>query len=275
MKIQYLGTAAAEGWPGIFCNCEMCKEALRRKGKDIRTRSQAVIDDKILIDLPPDTYLHMLTYGLNMPSIQTMLVTHSHQDHWYPEELMMRREGFAVDMKGTLSIYGNDAVKESLKRVVSEALEYSPQRAQIEYHEIKEFTTYSSQGYEFIPLKATHNPRENCFIYIIKKDGKSLLYANDTGYLAEETWDFMQGEHFDLVSMDCTMQRIKIPTNHMGLPNNVDVVERLKKMGCVDKNTKYVVTHFSHNGGWLHEEMEKQAAVYGFDVAYDGMTVEF
>ena len=64
MKIQYLGTAAAEGWPGIFCNCEMCKEALRRKGKDIRTRSQAVIDDKILIDLPPDTYLHMLTYGL-------------------------------------------------------------------------------------------------------------------------------------------------------------------------------------------------------------------
>ena len=178
-------------------------------------------------------------------------------------------------MKGTLSIYGNDAVKESLKRVVSEALEYSPQRAQIEYHEIKEFTTYSSQGYELIPLKATHNPRENCFIYIIKKDGKSLLYANDTGYLAEETWDFMQGEHFDLVSMDCTMQRIKIPTNHMGLPNNVDVVERLKKMGCVDKNTKYVVTHFSHNGGWLHEEMEKQAAVYGFDVAYDGMTVEF
>ena len=101
MKIQYLGTAAAEGWPGIFCNCKVCKEALRRGGKDIRTRSQAVIDDKILIDLPPDTYLHMLTYGLDMPSIRTMLVTHSHQDHWYPEELMMRREGFAVDMKGT------------------------------------------------------------------------------------------------------------------------------------------------------------------------------
>ena len=27
MKIKYLGTAAAEGVPAIFCNCETCKEA--------------------------------------------------------------------------------------------------------------------------------------------------------------------------------------------------------------------------------------------------------
>ena len=50
MEIQYLGTAAAEGWPAIFCNCESCKKAATKRGKNIRTRSQAIIDKKILID---------------------------------------------------------------------------------------------------------------------------------------------------------------------------------------------------------------------------------
>ena len=275
MKIQYLGTAAAEGWPGIFCRCAVCREALRRGGKDIRTRSQAVIDDRILIDLPQDTYSHMLRFGLDLPSIGTLLVTHSHQDHWYPEELMMRREGFAVDMRGVLEIYGNDAVGAQLDRVVKDALEYSPNKARINYHEIREFETYHAEGYEFIPLKASHNPRENCFLYVIRKDGRTLFYGNDTGYLPEETWDFIREYRFDLVSMDCTMQKEKLETNHMGLPNNVDVANRLKDMGCADAHTKFVVTHFSHNGGWLHEEMEKRAGEYGFLTAYDGMTVEF
>ena len=62
MKIQYLGTAAAEGIPAIFCECETCKKTRERGGKNIRTRSQALIDDKILIDLPADTYLHFLQY---------------------------------------------------------------------------------------------------------------------------------------------------------------------------------------------------------------------
>ena len=150
-----------------------------------------------------------------------------------------------------------------------------PHRAQIDYHEIKEFRSYSSEGYEFIPLKSTHNPMENCFIYIIRKDGKTLLYANDTGYLPEETWEFIKDYHFDLVSMDCTLQKIRLERNHMGLPNNVDVAERLSALGCTDEHTKYVVTHFSHNGGWLHEEMVTKAAEHGFIVAYDGMTIEF
>ena len=50
MKIQFLGTAAAEGFPAIFCNCEYCNKARELKGKNIRTRSQAIIDDKILLD---------------------------------------------------------------------------------------------------------------------------------------------------------------------------------------------------------------------------------
>lgn len=48
MKLQYLGTAAAEGWPALFCECDHCKRAKEAGGRNIRTRSQAVIDDTLM-----------------------------------------------------------------------------------------------------------------------------------------------------------------------------------------------------------------------------------
>ena len=42
----------------------------------------------------------------------------------------------------------------------------------------------------------------------------------------------------------------------------------------VDDSTKLVITHFSHNGHLLHEELEKLANPEGFDVAYDGVVYE-
>ncbi len=39
MKLKYLGTAAAEGIPALFCNCKHCASARELSGKNIRTRS--------------------------------------------------------------------------------------------------------------------------------------------------------------------------------------------------------------------------------------------
>ena len=49
MKITFLGTAAAEGVPAIFCNCEYCQNARLKGGKNIRTRSQEIINEYIKI----------------------------------------------------------------------------------------------------------------------------------------------------------------------------------------------------------------------------------
>ena len=58
MKFTFLGTAAAEGFSAVFCNCKYCIEARKLKGKNIRTRSQSLINDDLLVDLPADTYSH-------------------------------------------------------------------------------------------------------------------------------------------------------------------------------------------------------------------------
>ena len=66
MKVQLLGTSAAEGWPGLFCNCRACEEARRLGGKNIRSRSSALIDGVLKIDLPPDTLYHVFRHGLDL-----------------------------------------------------------------------------------------------------------------------------------------------------------------------------------------------------------------
>ena len=113
MKIQILGTAAAEGWPALFCNCEACRRAREKGGKNIRTRAGTLIDDQLLIDFSADTYGNALRFGLDLSRIHTLLVTHDHEDHLYAEDLGTRYTWFAhLDARSpeTLLVYGNDRV---------------------------------------------------------------------------------------------------------------------------------------------------------------------
>lgn len=275
MKIQYFGTAAAEGWPAIFCRCDVCTQAAKLGGKNIRTRSQALINDDLLIDFPPDSYAHMLTYGLNLPEITDILITHSHQDHFYPEDFIMRCGGFSDNTKGILHIYSNDAVAAKLEKTFAQSGVHYHREDYPKCHILQSFSPISIKGYIVLPLPARHNPNEKCYIYLIEKEGKSILYANDTGLLPPESLAALAGKKLDLVSMDCTMMRHKEGTNHMGLPDNLLFCEELKQLGCVDDSTVFVVTHFSHHGGMLHHEIENAAQSNGFVAAYDGLTIEF
>src|SRR5450759_3362266 len=109
MKFKYLGTAAAEGWPAMFCTCDHCMRAKTVGGRNIRTRSQAIIDDKLLIDFPADTYLHVLYQGLDLTKVSSCIITHDHSDHLYPADFEMRRKGFAyLPSESPLTIYGTE-----------------------------------------------------------------------------------------------------------------------------------------------------------------------
>ena len=135
------------------------------------------------------------------------------------------------------------------------------------------------EGFTVTPLLAAHGqygqPKLKCYIFDIEKDGKRLLYGNDTGLFPAATWDHIQGRRYDLVSLDCTMLKRKEGRNHMGIDDVLEAKRRLLEMGCADRDTKWVITHFSHNGGILHEELEEIMKPHDFMVAWDGFEVEF
>ena len=81
MKILFMGTAAAEGVPALFCQCGQCLYAREHGGKEIRGRCGAMIDGRLKIDFGPDSYAHMLKYHLDYLSMRALLITHGHEDH--------------------------------------------------------------------------------------------------------------------------------------------------------------------------------------------------
>lgn len=277
MELHYLGTAAAEGCPALFCDCEICRKAREVGGKELRTRTQAIVDGKILIDFPPDTYTHALNNSLQLGQIQHLLVTHSHMDHFFPVELIHRHEHFGHNAKGMLYVYGNDAVEKAFyDAVLIDRFKVHPLDEAVKFVRLEPLADFMADDYHIIPIPADHDKREICYIFIIEKDGKSLLYAHDTGVnLSEEAWECIYSHKYNLISLDATMGKKQIGGYHMGLPDDIAFAEMLEERGCIDKNTIKVINHFSHNGEMTHEQLESFAKEHGMIAAYDGMKMVF
>lgn len=277
MKILYMGTAAAEGWPALCCSCPVCAHARRVGGRDLRTRTQALLDGSLMIDFPPDSYCHMLQHRLNFGEIHTLLVTHSHMDHWFPTDLIHRHEHFGHGASGVLDVYGNEAVEKAYyEHILIDRFKPHPVDDVIHFHRTHGGDRITAEGWEIIAVPADHDKREECLVYICKKDGKTVFYGHDTGVaLSEAAWALLALERFDLISLDATMGKKSSACYHMGLPDVERFIARLTEMGCVDDKTVKVINHFSHNGEMTHDQLAAWAADRGILAAYDGMEVEF
>lgn len=277
MKITYYGTAAAEGQPALFCLCPTCEYARSHGGKDVRTRSQALIDGELLIDFPADTYHHVLTHGLPLHKIRHCIVTHSHADHLYPADLEMISAGFANGRTEAFHLYGSAAVK----RAVAEAVYHRDleKQGRFFFHGLNPFTRYEIGRHTVIPLPARHDPTTIPYIYAIGNGEKWMLYGNDTGLLFDEVYDFLgrEGIRFDFVSLDCTggIREINYDS-HMNFERNLATRDRLRAVGAADEKTVFCCHHFSHNGGHvLYDDFSERVAKESFLTSYDGMEYEF
>ena len=272
MKLTYLGTAAAEGIPAVFCGCSLCGQARTLGGKNQRTRSQVLMDDTIIIDFPPDSLMHAQNQKIDFLQYKAILVTHSHQDHWYPYDLMFRRPPYSWGQTHRLEIYGNHRVEQKLNAL--NYLEDEAMASSIRMNYVEPYAAFMIGTHAVTPLLANHDKKEQCYIYMIESGGKRLLYAHDTGLFPEKTMQFIKGIYFDLISMDCTTGLEKDGNNHMGIADNRELEGTLRSLGCMDDESRIIVSHFSHNGGLLHGDIEKKVEDYGYIVAYDGMSIE-
>lgn len=278
MKIKYLGTAAAEGIPAIFCECESCKRSRKLGGKNIRTRSQAIIDDKILIDFPADTYMHFLQYNVPLERIKTCIITHSHADHLYPMDVEMRIPGFShVTSTEPLTFYSAESGYNMLVEVIER---YNISDKDVKAVKLEPFEAFEAEGYKITPVKATHDVKSTPVIYGIEKDGKSILYANDTSELCEESMECLRklNKPFDVISLDCTQANdAEVPyVGHLNLKKCALLRELFINEGIATADTKFILNHFSHNGDdVVYDDFVKIAAESGFLTSYDGMEFEF
>lgn len=272
MKIKYLGTAAYEGVPSLFCKCRVCTLSRKSGGRNLRSRSQALINDELLMDFNADTVWHYQKYGFDWDKICGCLITHSHYDHLYVDDIEMAAKGYSQEHR-PLYFYAAQSGYEKIKAVT----EKTDGGASVELIEAgKRFTV---GRYAVLPLWANHDPRATPVVYSIAADGKRLLYAHDSGVFPEKTWEFLKEEgHFDFISLDCTGCLAlggDWVDGHMSFGTNLKTIERMKREGLADENTVVVINHFSHNGGQTYDEMREAVEKNGIIVSYDGLEIEF
>ncbi|NLB41826.1 MAG: hypothetical protein GX815_06105 [Clostridiales bacterium] len=271
MKIRTLGTAAAEAIPGIFCNCETCAHARAHGGKNIRTRSQTIINDKYLVDFPMDAYMHSINFGINFFDINHILITHPHEDHFYPHDIELRCPPYAHGQEGKLlNVYGPGSIGQLFP-------DFPSKRNQdyIRFHKLNAFETYSIDELQVTPMTALHSRDFECFVYLIEHEGKKLLYGHDSGFFPQDTMNYLKNSIVDCVLCDTTFGKNLDGDNHMGVEDNIQLRKIMVEQGSADENTKFILTHLSHNGGLTHEQLEQTAENNGFLAAYDGFELEF
>ena len=286
MKLTFLGTGAGETYPGYWCECPHCTYARKHRGKNLRTNSSMVIDEELLIDMGPSCFDNAARFGVNLSKLKTLLVTHPHEDHLYPQHLRwrntdesllpltyvekMRHGGPRFTDIPQLNIYGNSFVMETLRKSLDDMEELK-----INLHEIKEGKEEKTDGYRILPVRGNHGSQQGfSHSYIIQKDEKTLLYALDSGSYDEDQFALIHEYQYDAVIMEGTTGLNEQYGGHMCLVNNIRIRERLKENKCLRENSRFLLTHLSPHWCPPHDWYESIVASEGLELAYDGLQIE-
>ena len=280
MEMTILGSAAAEGIPAIFCSCPLCQKAWKLGGKNMRSLTAYKISDTVRVDFGPCSLEHEYRFGLHSERLRHLIVTHPHEDHLLPSWFEMRRKGFAVlPPDNVLHIYGPMETFTTLRHLMPHC---NPERdCQMEFHELYDGKVMDISGEDITihAMLADHFFRGMALIYVLRVHDKYVLIANDTGYFTDEAWNILDSlkVRLDVAILDstCSNNQAEILHGHMNINSVVAVRDRMAAMGLVTADTQVFANHFSHNGGYLHEDLEAIYNPKGIQVGYDGCVINY
>lgn len=269
-KFLICGSAAAEGVPGLFCTCPLCLKALKEDSKDRRSRTAYQLGETIRIDFGPDLFYHMLKYGLRYDRLRELVITHSHMDHFMPDELLMRRKGMSqMPETSRLRITGSSDVTERVQTLFGDMEQYLLTLNPVSHGS----RVMLCDDVELTACQADHGAPDSLF-YAFRTKEYSLLIANDTGWFPGKTWDLLKEFTFDAVVLDCCFMHWDNPCGHLGGESFVACLEELRKQGSLKENAQLIANHFSHNPNLTHDELCDWLNPKGIMVGYDGMEID-
>jgi phosphoribosyl 1,2-cyclic phosphate phosphodiesterase len=272
MKVTFLGTAAWEAIPALFCQCPTCVHARVVGNHDIRKRTVVLLNDDLLIDCGPDLIASTQQYGVSLTRLETLLVTHSHDDHWHPSYLAMRLPDYCPSPPPPLSIYGPGPVTGPLRR--DRRWPEIERHGQVKLNTVRAGQTWQTGTYQVTAVPANHAGKQAALLYIIDDGRSKLFYATDTGPLSEQAWRLLAREApYDLVLMDETLGNHDWPQHH-SLRTFLEDHDRFYQDGLMAENALFVAVHFSHQSNPPHQDLVEYFAPHDVVVAYDGMELE-
>lgn len=283
MQITFLGTAASEGFPNAFCDCENCAAARSAGGPSLRKRCSVLINTDLLIDLGPDLMAAAQQHGVSLAQLHYCLQTHEHEDHFDPSHLVSRSAYCGV--YGTPRLHYYAAVGTLQKAATSLGRDLPPEgllhpevgeRLNLTVHPIEPFQRFAVGPYRVLSVAANHAPNLTAMLYVIEQNNRVLFYATDTGELSEPTWQALidYGKPLNVVLLDHTFGLQGRSTGHLNYEQFLEQVDRLRVEGLLATDARIYAHHIGHHSNPPHPALAAFAAPLGYAVAYDGLLVE-
>lgn len=260
-----MGTGAADGVPALFGEDRVSKYAREHGGRELRTRCGALVDGTVKIDLPPDTWMQCAAQGVDATEWTALVFTHSDDDHLATSELQYALYPFTEADHARFAIFGNATVL----ACIHERFPDWP----IETHLTQAFQPFEIHGHRITPILATHGGgAEECHNLLIERDGKTILYATDTGEYAPQTFEFLQGRAVDLLVIECTDGRAPSGyRGHLDLVSLEMMLSRMRRDGALAAGARVVTTHHAARGDATHGELMELLEPLGAEPGFDGI----
>lgn len=261
----------------MFCNCDYCRNIRALGESEFRTRTQVVIDGLLSVDFPPEAYAHSLKFGVELSKLKYLLVTHSHMDHFYAHDFILRGYKYAKVEEDRLEVYGNAEVKAVFDECTAREMkaEVAPH---ISFNLINPYSSFTVGEYKVLTIPAQHSKTEDCLLYYVERRGKGYLHLYDTGRIEDKAFQFLSknGAKAQLVAIDCTFAENTAGehSRHMGIEDDMEMKKKLLSAGVIDEKTRIIITHFSHNSNPTRAHLKSLEDKYLVTAAYDGLEVE-
>ncbi len=255
MRLVLLGTGAADydwnrfGEPGV------------------RGSTSSLLNGHILIDCGVTGLRNLQRNGIDFGAVDALLVTHSHGDHFQPEQITELAR--TPDRTKPLRVYASP-----------EALAQLPATGDFEKRELAPGLHFQLGELNVTALPANHLtdfPTEQAYHFLFESAAGTLLYALDGAGLTKPEWLLIDGIKFDWIVIDCTMA--EEGDWRIFEHNDRTVVRHLlatfRNRGMIDETTRVVLNHLARTLWPVDAEaIQAKAAEIGAEAACVGMALE-
>lgn len=259
-------------------------------GKNVRGNGCSMLDEDVLIDMNEHFFEMTPRMDIHPARIDTLLVTHPHRDHFTPMLLSQRAMpaecvGMTIEQMQAyispsftwlpmLHVYGNRFVEEAIRAVPG--LMESAERCRFTFHRLETGTEMQiKENLSILPIASIHTETPGfAYNYIIRRDGKTLLYASDTGGYTPDMLELVLAQQYDCVVMEGTFGLGAECEGHMCLRKNIRMRDLLTAHGCWKNGVNMHLTHICPHWAPPHEEYAAIVAAEGMELGYDGQVIE-
>ena len=260
MEILFLGTRAADYWPGCFIGME------NRFDQNNRRTTSTLVNRHILLDAGSHILDELRIADIEYLQITDIIITHFHNDHFNAKNVEKIAAGRPTPLWLWVSAAACDQENEKLKFIPG-----------TEVHPMESMKTYQvSDDFRVTGLPANHDPAYFPQHLLIEAEKQKIFYGMDGGWLLFDTYRYLKKQKLDLMILDCTVgdyvgdQRL---AEHNSLPMIRMMLPSLKTVGAIDDHTVIYIDHLAVTLHKSHEETVKICQKDGIHVAYDGLTI--